>query len=75
MNYLCLVDGLVEYASTSSSSFAHYQLMYFDKKILLVVALALGINMFPNFLTGLHSIKNDVTFLYCSASKSCNEPH
>ena len=28
MNYLCLVDGLVEYASTSSSSFAHYQLMY-----------------------------------------------
>jgi len=28
MNYLCLVDGVVEYASTSLSSFAHYQLMY-----------------------------------------------
>ena len=28
MNYLCLVDGLVEYASTSPSSFAHYQLVY-----------------------------------------------
>jgi hypothetical protein len=28
MNYLCLVDGLVVFASTSSSSFAHYQLMY-----------------------------------------------
>ena len=47
--------------------------MYIDKKILLVVALALGIKMFPNFLMGLHSIKNDVTFLYCSVSKSCND--
>ena len=28
MNYLCLVDGLVEYASNSPSSFAHYQLVY-----------------------------------------------
>ena len=28
MNYLCLVDGLVEYASTSAGHFAHYQLMY-----------------------------------------------
>jgi hypothetical protein len=28
MNYLCLVDGLVEYASTSPSSFTHYQLVY-----------------------------------------------
>ena len=31
MNYLCLVDGLVEYASTSESSFAHYQLMYAEE--------------------------------------------
>jgi len=28
MNYLCLVDGVVEYGSTSLSDFAHYQLMY-----------------------------------------------
>jgi len=28
MNYLCLVDGVVEYASTSLSAFVHYQLMY-----------------------------------------------
>jgi hypothetical protein len=28
MNYLCLVDGVVEYGSTSESSFAHYQLVY-----------------------------------------------
>ena len=28
MNYLCLVDGVVEYGSTSLSHFAHYQLMY-----------------------------------------------
>ena len=28
MNYLCLIDGVVEYASTSLSDFAHYQLMY-----------------------------------------------
>jgi hypothetical protein len=31
MNYLCLVDGVVEYASTSESSFAHYQLMYAEE--------------------------------------------
>lgn len=31
MNYLCLVDGLVEYASTSASNFAHYQLMYAEE--------------------------------------------
>jgi hypothetical protein len=31
MNYLCLVDGLLEYASTSESSFAHYQLMYAEE--------------------------------------------
>lgn len=28
MNYLCLVDGVVEYGSTSLSDFTHYQLMY-----------------------------------------------
>jgi hypothetical protein len=28
MNYLCLVDGLVEYAGSDPSSFAHYQLVY-----------------------------------------------
>ena len=31
MNYLCLVDGLVEYGSTSLSDFAHYQLMYAEE--------------------------------------------
>jgi hypothetical protein len=28
MNYLCLVDGVVEYGSNSLSTFAHYQLVY-----------------------------------------------
>ncbi len=28
MNYLCLVDGLVEYGTTSESDFVHYQLVY-----------------------------------------------
>ncbi len=28
MNYLCLVDGIVEYGSNDLSHFAHYQLMY-----------------------------------------------
>ena len=31
MNYLCFVDGLLEYASTDPSSFAHYQLMYAEE--------------------------------------------
>ena len=31
MNYLCIVDGLIEYASTSESSFAHYQLVYAEE--------------------------------------------
>jgi hypothetical protein len=31
MNYLCIVDGLIEYASTSESSFAHYQLVYVEE--------------------------------------------
>jgi hypothetical protein len=30
-NYLCLVDGLVEYASTNLSDFAHYQLVYSEE--------------------------------------------
>lgn len=28
MNYLCLVDGIVEYGSNDPAAFAHYQLMY-----------------------------------------------
>jgi hypothetical protein len=28
MNYLCLVDGVIEYGSTSESDFFLYQLMY-----------------------------------------------
>ena len=31
MNYLCIVDGLLEYASTSPSNFTHYQLMYAEE--------------------------------------------
>jgi len=31
LNYLCLVDGLIEYISTSESSFAHYQLVYAEE--------------------------------------------
>jgi len=31
LNYLCLVNGLLEYMSTSESSFAHYQLMYAEE--------------------------------------------
>jgi hypothetical protein len=31
MNYLCYVDGLLEYMSTSESSFAHYQLVYSEE--------------------------------------------
>ena len=31
MNYLCLVDGLLEYMSTSESNFFHYQLMYAEE--------------------------------------------
>jgi hypothetical protein len=30
LNYLCLVDGVVEYGSTSLSDFAHYQTEVFD---------------------------------------------
>jgi hypothetical protein len=28
MNYLCLVDGVVEYGSTDLNDFNHYQLVY-----------------------------------------------
>lgn len=28
MNYLCLVDGVVEYGSNDLNQFAHYQMMY-----------------------------------------------
>ena len=31
MNYLCLVDNVVEYGSTSLSDFAHYQLVYAEE--------------------------------------------
>ena len=31
MNYLCFVDGLLEFASTDPSSFAHYQLVYAEE--------------------------------------------
>ena len=31
MNYLCFIDGLLEYASSSASSFAHYQLVYAEE--------------------------------------------
>ena len=31
MNYLAVVDGVVEYASTSLSNFAHYQLVYAEE--------------------------------------------
>ena len=31
MNYLCLVDGIVEYGSTSESDFFLYQLMYAEE--------------------------------------------
>ena len=31
MNYLCLVDGVVEYGSTDLYQFNHYQLMYAEE--------------------------------------------
>ena len=31
MNYLCLVDGVVEYASTSLSHFDYYELVYAEE--------------------------------------------
>ena len=31
MYYLCLVDGLIEYATNSLSEYAHYNLMYAEE--------------------------------------------
>jgi hypothetical protein len=31
MNYLCLVDGVVEYGSTSLSHFDYYELMFSEE--------------------------------------------
>ena len=31
MYYLCLVDGLIEYATNSLSEYAHYTLMYSEE--------------------------------------------
>jgi hypothetical protein len=31
MNYLCFVDGVLEYASTSAGHFSHYQLVYAEE--------------------------------------------
>ena len=31
MNYLCLVDGVVEYGSTDLAAFAHYQMIYAEE--------------------------------------------
>jgi len=41
------------------------------RKTLLIVTLI--VMWFPNFLSGLYHFKKDVTFLYCSVSKSCND--
>ena len=30
MNYLCLVDGVVEYGSTDLNQFNHYRMMYYE---------------------------------------------
>ena len=30
MNYLCLVDGLVEYGSTDLNNFNHYRMVYYE---------------------------------------------
>jgi hypothetical protein len=31
MNYLCLLDGVIEYASTDLSNFNHYRMMYAEE--------------------------------------------
>jgi hypothetical protein len=31
LNYLCLVDGVVEYGSNDLASFAHYQIVYAEE--------------------------------------------
>ena len=30
LNYLCLVDGVVEYGSTDLNQFNHYRMMYYE---------------------------------------------
>ncbi len=30
MNYVCIIDGVLEFASTSPKDFAHYLMMYED---------------------------------------------
>jgi hypothetical protein len=30
MNYLCLVDGVVEYGSTDLNDFNHYRMVYYE---------------------------------------------
>jgi hypothetical protein len=30
MNYLCLVDGVVEYGSTDLKDFNHYRMVYYE---------------------------------------------
>jgi hypothetical protein len=30
MNYLCLVDGVIEYGSTDLKNFNHYRMMYYE---------------------------------------------
>ena len=30
MNYLCIVDGVVEYGSTDLYQFNHYRMMYYE---------------------------------------------
>ncbi|UYA57567.1 hypothetical protein SCREM1_110 [Synechococcus phage S-CREM1] len=31
MNYVCIIDGVVEFSSTSAKDFAHYIMMYEDE--------------------------------------------
>ena len=31
MNYLCLIDGLVEYGTNSLEEFNHYRVMYYEE--------------------------------------------
>jgi len=31
MNYVCIIDGLLEFSSTSAKDFAHYIMMYEDE--------------------------------------------
>jgi hypothetical protein len=30
MNYLCLVDGVIEYGSNDLNTFNHYRMMYYE---------------------------------------------